>query len=129
MECFGNFCIGSFLAALGSLEGQSIWHRTKEFGGRQTRAQGPGDGNRIESTFHGTQGLGSMEAELVSCFGNLFFISHGELLLALFGILDFWGSWQEQPMEAENWPMVVELLMFCLSWEGDPGKKRVMEEF
>lgn len=31
-------------------------------------------------------------------------------------------------MEAEEWPVVVEPSVFCLSWEGDPGKKRVMVE-
>lgn len=32
-------------------------------------------------------------------------------------------------MEAGKCPVVMESLVFCLSWGGDPAKKRVKEEF
>lgn len=32
-------------------------------------------------------------------------------------------------MPAGKWPMVMKSLIFCLPWEGDPGKKRGIQEF
>lgn len=106
-----------------------------------------GGGNRIHTsahTFHGTQDTAAGGIwgawKLNSCLasGNLFF---SMALLQGWGAAaaactvpgsvwdpGFSGSWQEQPMEAEEWPVVMEPSVFCPSWKGDPGKKRAMQE-